>query len=47
MKRSLLFLALVAILSLGLAGCSSEKKEEAPAQKGTTEAAPAAAAGKP
>ncbi|WP_319764865.1 ABC transporter substrate-binding protein [Maridesulfovibrio sp.] len=47
MKRSLLFLALIAILSLGLAGCSAEKKEEkAPAKKETTEAAPAAAAGK-
>ena len=46
MKRSLLFLALVVILSLGLAGCSAEKKEEAPAKKETTEAAPAAAAGK-
>ncbi|ACS81021.1 ABC transporter substrate-binding protein [Maridesulfovibrio salexigens] len=46
MKRSLLFLALVAILTLGLAGCSAEKKEEAPAKKETTEAAPAAAAGK-
>ncbi|CCO23883.1 ABC transporter substrate-binding protein [Maridesulfovibrio hydrothermalis] len=43
MKRSLLFLALVVILTLGLAGCSAEKKEEASAKKETAEkAAPAA-----
>ncbi|MBI9112121.1 ABC transporter substrate-binding protein [Maridesulfovibrio ferrireducens] len=39
MKRSLVFLALVAILALGLIGCSSDKKEEATAKQETAESA--------
>lgn len=42
MKRSLLALAAVLMLTVGLIGCSGEKKDEAPAKKETAEkAAPA------
>ncbi|CCO22090.1 branched-chain amino acid ABC transporter substrate-binding protein [Maridesulfovibrio hydrothermalis] len=43
MKRSLLTLSFVLMLTIGLIGCSGEKKEESPAKKETAEkAAPAA-----
>ena len=41
MKRSLVFLSLVVILALGLVGCSSETKEEAPAKQDSAETADA------
>ncbi|SMF18982.1 ABC transporter substrate-binding protein [Desulfovibrio gilichinskyi] len=39
MKRSLVFLVIVAVLALGLIGCSSEKKEETKAKQETAESA--------
>jgi branched-chain amino acid transport system substrate-binding protein len=45
MKRSLVLLVVVLMFSIGLMGCSQEKKEQAPAKKETAEKTEAAPAG--